>query len=415
MNQRNNHRVVLFPLPLQGHINPMLQLGQILHARGFSITILHTNFNAPDPSSHPHFTFRSIACGLHRSEVSMSDIPDLISLLNTQCASPFEEHLREMMSLPGGDAVPIACVISDSLFSFTCGVAERLKVRALVLLTGGATSLHVYTILRLLKEKGYFSIDGLSGSRSEEAVKEFPSLLVRDIPGVHSQKPEMVLELFDNMIKVIKSSPGVIFNTFEELEQPALASVREVLSVPDFVIGPLHKCYVTSSSSSLLEEDRSCISWLDEQPLKSVIYVSFGSAAVVREAEILEIALGLANSKQPFLWVVRPRLVRDPEWLKKSPSHFLEALKRRGKLVKWAPQMKVLAHPAVGAFWTHSGWNSTLESISEGVPMLCMPRFSDQGVNARYVSDIWRVGVHLNGGLDRENIARAISTNLFIS
>jgi len=106
--------------------------------------------------------------------------------------------------------------------------------------------------------------------------------------------------------------------------------------------------------------------------------------------------------------VVRPRVVCNPEWLQKSPSHFLEAPERRGKTVKWAPQMEELAHPAVGAFWTHSGWNSTLESISEGVPMLCTPRFSDQGVNARYVSDVWRVGVHLNGGLKRENIARAI-------
>ncbi|KAF8030073.1 hypothetical protein BT93_E2485 [Corymbia citriodora subsp. variegata] len=405
MNQRNNHRLVLFPLPFQGHINPMLQLGQILHARGFSITILHTNFNAPDPSSHPHFVFRSIVSDLDRSEVPISDIPGLISLLNTRCASPFEEHLREMMLLPGGDAVPITCVISDSLFSFTCGVAERLKVRALTLRTGGATSLHVYTILPVLKEKGYFSIDG---SRSEEAVKEFPPLLVRDIPGFDLQKPEMTLQLFDNMVKVIKSSPGVIFNTFEELEHPALTSVREVLPVPDFVIGPFPKCCVTSSSSSLLAEDRSCISWLDKQPLKSVIYVSFGSVAVVSEAEILEIALGLADSEQPFLWVVRPRSVRDPEWLQKSPSHFLEALERRGKMVKWAPQMEVLAHPAVGAFWTHNGWNSTLESISEGVPMLCMPCFADQGVNARYVSDVWRVGLHLNGGLERENIARAI-------
>ncbi|XP_010068905.1 UDP-glycosyltransferase 76F1-like [Eucalyptus grandis] len=299
----------------------------------------------------------------------------------------------------------VACLISDSLFSFACDVAERLKVRALVLPVGGATSFYVYTILPLLKEKGYFTIDG---SQSEEAVTEFPPLLVRDIPGIKLQKPEMALQLFDNMIRVIKSSAGVSFNTFEDLEHPALTSVREVLLVPDFVIGPFHKCCMTSSSSSLLAEDRSCISWLDEQPLKSVIYVSFGSVVVLSKSEILEIALGLADSEQPFLWVVRPRLVCDPEWLQKSPSHFLEALERRGKTVKWAPQMEVLAHPAVGAFWTHRGWNSTLESISEGVPMLCTPRFSDQGVNARYVSDVWRVGVHLNGGLKRENIARAI-------
>ncbi|XP_039173896.1 UDP-glycosyltransferase 76F1-like [Eucalyptus grandis] len=306
MNQRNNHHLILFPLPFQGHINPMLQLGRILCARGFSITILHTNFNAPDPSSHPHFTFRSIGDSFDRSEAPPSDIPGLLLLLNTRCASPFEERLQEMMSSPGGDSVPVACLISDSLFSFACDVAERLKLLA-----------HA------------------SGSQSEEAVTECPPLLVRDIPGIKLQKPEMALQLFGNMIKVIKSSPGVIFNTFEELEHPALMSVWEVLSVPDFV--------------------------------------SFGSVVVLSESKISEIALGLADSEQPFLWVVRPGVVCNLEWLQKSPSHFLEAPERRGKTVKWAPQMEELAHPAVGAFWTHSGWNSTLESISEGVPMLCMP------------------------------------------
>ncbi|KAI6676270.1 hypothetical protein NL676_037066 [Syzygium grande] len=138
----------------------MLQLGRILYARGFSITVLHTNFRAPDPSSHPHFTFRSITDGLDRSEASMSDIPGLISLLNARCASPFEECLREMMSLQGGEEVPVACLISDSLFGFTCGVAKRLKVRALMLRTGSAASLYVYTIYPVLKEKGYVPIHG---------------------------------------------------------------------------------------------------------------------------------------------------------------------------------------------------------------------------------------------------------------
>lgn len=90
----------------------------------------------------------------------MSDIPGLISLLNARCASPFEECLREMMSLQGGEEVPVTCLISDSLFGFTCGVAKRLKVRALMLRTGSAASLYVYTIYPVLKEKGYVPIHG---------------------------------------------------------------------------------------------------------------------------------------------------------------------------------------------------------------------------------------------------------------
>ncbi|KAL2541677.1 UDP-glycosyltransferase 76C1 [Abeliophyllum distichum] len=80
----------------------------------------------------------------------------------------------------------------------------------------------------------------------------------------------------------------------------------------------------------------------------------------------------------------------------------------RGHIVKWAPQLEVLAHPAVGAFWTHNGWNSTLESICAGVPMICMPCFTDQFVNARYVTHVWTVGVQLENGLERKTIEEVI-------
>lgn len=126
------------------------------------------------------------------------------------------------------------------------------------------------------------------------------------------------------------------------------------------------------------------------------------------EAQFLEIAWGLANSKQPFLWVVRPGSIHGSEWLGPLPKGFLENLDGRGHIVKWAPQLEVLSHPAVALFWTHNGWNSTMESTCEGVPMICSPSFGDQLVNARYVSDVWRVGVHLEGKLERQEIERAI-------
>ncbi|KAF2294878.1 hypothetical protein GH714_025834 [Hevea brasiliensis] len=140
----------------------------------------------------------------------------------------------------------------------------------------------------------------------------------------------------------------------------------------------------------------------------SVIYVSFGSIAEINEAEFLEIAWGLANSNQPFLWVVRPRLVRGSEWIEPLPDGFQERLGGIGHIVKWAPQKEVLAHPAIGGFWTHNGWNSTLESICEGVPMICHPISGDQKVNARYVTDIWRIGLHLEKKLERGEIERAV-------
>jgi len=156
-----------------------------------------------------------------------------------------------------------------------------------------------------------------------------------------------------------------------------------------------------------LDQDCSCIEWLDKQPSESVLYVSFGSLASLDSSEFLEVAWGLANSGHPFLWVVRPDLVRGMD-CPDFPNGFEAAVHSRGKVIRWAPQQEVLAHPAVGGFWTHNGWNSTLESICEGVPMMCRPQFADQTTNTRYVVNTWGVGFELEGELERGNIEKAI-------
>ncbi|PQP92587.1 UDP-glycosyltransferase 76F1-like [Prunus yedoensis var. nudiflora] len=89
-----------------------------------------------------------------------------------------------------------------------------------------------------------------------------------------------------------------------------------------------------------------------------------------------------ASQQQPALFVAGS--TRISPWIRTISSGFVESLNGRGHIVQWAPRKQVLAHPAVGAFWTHNGWNSTLESVCEGVPMICMPCFTDQLVKARY-------------------------------
>lgn len=216
-----------------------------------------------------------------------------------------------------------------------------------------------------------------------------------------------MLELRAALTDSMKRCSAIIVNTVDFLEKEALAKVQELFSAPTFTIGPFHKL-VPTFSSSLLKEDTDCISWLKRQASKSVIYVSFGSMASVDEKELLEMAWGLANSEQPFLWVVRPGLVRSLNCLALLPNNFQERVGERGCIVEWAPQKEVLAHDAVGGFWSHCGWNSTLESISEGVPMLCKPFFGDQNLSVRYICDVWNVGLELESELERGKIEKAI-------
>ncbi|KAE9598762.1 hypothetical protein Lal_00022662 [Lupinus albus] len=401
------HRLLLMPSPLQGHITPLLQLAQILFSNGFSITIIHTFFNSPNSSTYPHFSFHPINDFLSDAEASTSDPIHLTDLINTRCKQPLQESLSTLLSHNhDDDEDSIACFISDAALHFTQDVCDGFNLPRLVLRTGGASSFVVFASFPLLRQKGYLPVQE---SRLEEPVVELPPLKVKDLPKMESRDPEAFYKLVCRFVDECKASSGVIWNSFEELESSALAKLREVLSIPIYPIGPFHKHFPAgSTSSSLLTPDKSCISWLDRQDHHSVVYVSFGSMAAISEAEFLEIAWGLANSNQPFLWVIRPGLVRGSEWLESLPCGFLENLEGRGCIVKWAPQEQVLSHSALGAFWTHNGWNSTLESICEGVPMICSPCFADQKVNAKYVSDVWRVGVQLQNKLERGEIERTI-------
>ncbi|XVF46615.1 hypothetical protein PTKIN_Ptkin03bG0042000 [Pterospermum kingtungense] len=149
------------------------------------------------------------------------------------------------------------------------------------------------------------------------------------------------------MTNRMKSASAIIVNTMDFLEQATLSKIKENYHAPIFTIGPFHKL-APNICSSLFMEDANCIPWLNKQAQKSVIYVSFGSLASINEQELIETAWGLSNSKQPFLWAVRPGLVQGSEWIESLPNGFKESVGGRGCIVKWKPQKEVLAHIDVG-------------------------------------------------------------------
>ncbi|KAJ0771876.1 putative UDP-glucuronosyl/UDP-glucosyltransferase [Helianthus annuus] len=396
---RWHRRIIMFPLPFQGHINPMFQLANLLYSKGFSITILHTNFNAPKTSNYPHFTLKSILDNdPEKRRFLLADFAQ--DFIHTQDREDALRHELKLLLASGKDE-PVSCLITDALWHFTQSVADSLNLPRLVLRTTSVHSTIVYSSIPLLDARGYFTLDD---SHLEEQVVEFPLLKVKDVKkiGIKSTK-DPYAELIGNMVKQTKASSGIIWNSFKELEETELDRVPDDFPVPRFLI--LFPKYFKASSSSLLEQDQTIFPWLDQQLPKSVVYVSFGSLSQVEEKEFLEIAHGLVYSKQPFLWVVRMGFIKNSTWLESLPEGFPG---ERGRVVEWAPQHEVLAHEATGVFWTHSGWNSTMESICEGVPMICSSFWGDQPLDARYMSDVSRVGVYLENGLQREEIASVI-------
>ncbi|KAK9079485.1 hypothetical protein SSX86_001157 [Deinandra increscens subsp. villosa] len=226
----------------------------------------------------------------------------------------------------------------------------------------------------------------------QEMVPELHPLRYKDLPFIGFPMNQILQTI--NMITPKTPPSAFLWNTLEFLEPSALTRIREQYQVPIFTVGPLHKI-IPTPSTSFLDEDTNCITWLDKQAPKSVVYVSLGSLANTDEKTSTEMAWGLANSNQPFIWVVRPGSVRGFEWIEFLPEGLAVEMKVRGLIVKWAPQKEVLAHFAVGGFWSHCGWNSTLESAFEGIPMLCQPFKLDQKVTCRYLCHEWKMGVEI--------------------
>ncbi|XP_074308188.1 UDP-glycosyltransferase 76B1-like [Silene latifolia] len=397
-----NCRLLMFPAPFQGHVTPMMHLANLLYYKGFSITVIQSTYNPINPTNFPSLTFHSLDDGLCEaySKCPPPDSFKAIADMNSACKEPFRDCISLILkdAAAATDQDPVTCLIADPMFTFAGVVADSFNLPRIALRTGGMSSYVVYLSLSSLHEKGYFPLDE---TKLDDPVLEFPPLKIKDLP------PETHHHLLTNVLNETNTSQGIICNSFEELEDASIARLQQTLPFPIFPIGPIHK-YQPASQVSIWTEDKTSIAWLNTKAPKSVLYVSFGSVAAISEADFLEVAWGLADSEQPFLWVVRTGLIQGSDNSYTLPEGYKDIVSKRGYIVRWAPQAEVLSHPAVGGFWTHSGWNSTMESISEGVPMLCLPFFGDQSMNARYVSEEWKIGLQLEKGMKREDITKAI-------
>nr|URA11571.1 UDP-glucose iridoid glucosyltransferase [Bacopa monnieri] len=399
---QRKRRMVLVPFPIQGHLPVMLQLGSVLQSKGFSIVIVHTDFNSPNPSNHPNdFTFLKLPGDAPGD--AASNMLSLMHYVDTNSEGPFRDHMVKMVEEEGVEG-EIVCVVYDSLMKKVVqNVASDLKIPTLALRTASAAYNYSQIVtFRLMDE----NVIPVSESRLHEVIAEEDPLRYKDLPLPANipALPEIILDPLRNYVDV-SSSSALIWNTLDILDHKSLEQLQTLWKVPFFAIGPLHKMASEISPTSVKEEDTAdCLSWLDKQAPNSVLYISLGSLAMLETKDLIEMAWGLAKSERPFLWVVRQSLPIGSDAL---PEDFFETVGKRGLVVKWAPQKKVLAHRSVGGFLTHCGWNSILESLSEGVPMICRPCFSDQFPNSRYVTYVWKVGFELEHGVEG-GIERAV-------
>ncbi|WOH14066.1 hypothetical protein DCAR_0933582 [Daucus carota subsp. sativus] len=428
--ETNKPHVLCIPFPAQGHITPMLKLAKLLHHKGFHISFVNTEFNhnrliksrGPDAlHGLPDFRFYTIPDGLPPSNPDATqDIPTLCKYTPINCLPPLINLISKLNDSSVSGVPPVSCIVFDGVMTFTLKAAEHFSIPGVIFWTASACGLIAYMQYRELVERGYIplkdksyetngyldtKIDWAPGMKDMK-LKDFPSFVrTTDVD-------DIMVNFFLTETAAIPKAQGLIINTFSTLEEDALKAISA--SQPNvYTIGPLHLIMnqirddpLMSISSSLWKEEDSCLDWLDKKDPSSVVYVNFGSITVMTTKQLTEFAWGLANSKKHFLWIVRPDMIAGDT--AKVPPEFVTETRERGLLAGWCSQEKVLKHPAIGGFLTHSGWNSTIESIASGVPVICWPFFAEQQTNCKYSCAEWGIGLEIDDNVKRDEVEELV-------
>ncbi|WCJ19737.1 7-deoxyloganetic acid glucosyltransferase [Euphorbia peplus] len=411
--------VLIFPLPVQGHINSMLKLAEILSLANLKVTFITTQHNHDRLTrftdfetrfnKYPEFELKTVPEFLPIDQSLGTLLVDIIKSTDLVVKPVFRKSII-MESSP-----PVTCIIMDGILAFVSEVANEFRIPVIHFRTISACAFWAYYCIFDIVEAAQLPVKGEGDM--DRIITKVPGmetfLRCRDLPSFcrvnDTQDPN--LQIITRETRKSAQAESLIINTFEDLEGPILSQIRK--HCPKiYTIGPLHEVLKIRtqesycSSNSLWQVDRSCIAWLNTQPEKSVLYISFGSIAMITKDQLMEFWHGIVSSKKPFLWVIRLDSVTDME---EVPEQFREGPKENGYVVKWAPQEEVLAHKGIGGFLTHSGWNSTLESIVAGVPMICWPFFADQQVNSRFVSEVWGLGLDMKDTCNRRVVENMVN------
>lgn len=399
---------VLIPLMSPGHLIPMVDIAKLLAHHNVIVSIVSTPLNslrikpAIDfavesglPIRLLELEFPAVQAGLPAGCENMDSLPSRDMIKNYFDAAgmlqePFERLFQDLKPRP-------RCIISGKNLAWTVETARKFNVPRLFFDGMGCFS--------------FACTQSLQISRIHESVSRFEPFTVPGLPHriklTRAQLPEALnpgsedlIDVRNKIVAVESISDGIIVNTFEELEQDYVKEYKKTKGVRVWCIGPVSACNkserekIARGNANLSTEKHPCLDWLDKQEPKSVVYACLGSICGLSATQLIEVGLGLEASNSPFLWVIRggEKTKELERWIQEEK--FEERTKGRGFIIRgWSPQLLALSHPSVGAFLTHCGWNSTLEGICAGKPIITCPLFAEQFINERMIVDVIGSGV----------------------
>ncbi|XP_022733923.1 hydroquinone glucosyltransferase-like [Durio zibethinus] len=422
MAKAQTTHIAILPSPGMGHLIPLVEFAKrLVDQHNFTATFVIPSNDSPSKAQKSTLdSLPSSIDSLFLPPVDLSDLPGdskietVISWTVARSLSPLRDALKKLVAntklvglvvdLFGTDAFDVAREFNVSPYIFFPSTAMTLSLFLYLPKLDEMVSCEYRDLPELVRIPGCIPIHGKelldpTQDRKNDAYKWL----------LHHTKRYGLAE-------------GIIVNSFMDLEGGAIKGLQEKEpgKPPVYPVGPL----VNVDPSSKADGSSDCLQWLDDHPHGSVLYVSFGSGGTLSSNQIHELALGLEMSEQRFLWVVRSPndkvanatffsvdSQKDPfDFL---PKGFLERTKDRGLVVpSWAPQAQVLSHGSTGGFLTHCGWNSTLESVFNGVPLIAWPLYAEQKMNAAMLTDFIKVALrpkpNENGLVCGDEIAKAV-------
>ena len=391
--------VAVVPFPAQGHLNQLLHLSLHLASRGLPVHFAAPAEHVRQAKARLHGWGAGALRGIEFHELAISDYesppPD------PAADSPYPSHLLPLFEAFVADAPAAVAALLRGISA---------SHRRVVVLYDVMTAFAAEEAARLPNGEGFaFHCTAASILASGLDLDGGLQLRMRDAHGFDDIPPHGFVTGKDlefvfkqaRCHQTIPSSAGVIMNTSRALEDEFIDFVTQLLGAAGkkvFSIGPLNPV-VDANASEQVAKRHGCLDWLDKQPAASVLYVSFGSVSSLRGEQIEELAAALRDSKQRFIWVLRDadrgNVFADSGESRhaKFMSEFTKQTEGTGLLITdWAPQLEILAHPATAAFLSHCGWNSTMESMSYGKPILAWPMHSDQAWDAELVCKYLKTG-----------------------
>lgn len=470
MSEHQEH-IVMLPFLALGHMIPFLALAKKIQGRtNYKITIVSTPLNVKYLSSTivKDSTQQVVVTQNPKNNISLVSLPynscehglppntentealplkDMVTIFNSTLS--LKEPLKKLIfEIIEKDGKPPLCIVSDTFMGFASEVAKSCGTFNVSFTTAGAYGTAAYVSLwlnlpHLLAIDGVFKMPGFDDSCCFFSVNQLHPFM--KLANGNDPWSKVLKSLFSPSL----DSLGFLCNSVEEIEPMGVKAIKNLTKLPVWCIGPLlPQCMLKKGEKDPIFESRNgkdqifesrngkdqifesrigkehglspekCIEWLNKHPQSSVLYISFGSQNTISTSQMMSLALGLEDSERPFIWVIRPPIGFDikgefrSEWL---PKGFQERVSKsqKGLIVKsWAPQLQILSHSSTGAFLTHCGWNSVLESLSQGVPIISWPLAAEQAFNSKMLMEEMGVCVELTKGfssdIEKEDVKKVV-------